>query len=74
MARTSISSNLEARLDSLKDSVRNLLDTSSRGASNLKNSALTGANKLGRPIKAHPIVSVAIALGAGYVVMRMIRR
>jgi ElaB/YqjD/DUF883 family membrane-anchored ribosome-binding protein len=74
MARTSISSDFDARLDSLKDSVKDLLDAGSERASNFKDSALTGANKVGGLIKAHPVAAVAIAFGVGYLVMRMIRR
>jgi len=75
MARTSsVSSELESRLDSLKDSVRELIDAGSERAANFKDTAMTNANKLGNVIKEHPIAAVAVAFGIGYIVMRMIRR
>ncbi len=76
MARTSasISSEFESRLDSLRDSVKELFDAGSERAANLKDTAMTGANKLGKVIKDHPIAAVAIAFGVGYIVMRMMRR
>ncbi len=75
MARTSsVASEFESRLDSLKDSVRELLDAGSERAASFKDTAMTNANKLGNVIKEHPIAAIAIAFGVGYVVMRMIRR
>jgi ElaB/YqjD/DUF883 family membrane-anchored ribosome-binding protein len=75
----------EDRLDSLKESMRNLVDMSGERATALKgrmfevkNSVVagskTGARKLGGMIKEHPILAIGVAFGIGYVVMRIVKR
>ena len=75
----------EARLDSIKESVRNLVDRGSDTAGSLKHRAVdvkdslvSGGSKaikrLGSLIKAHPIAAVAIGVGVGYLTIRVIRR
>jgi ElaB/YqjD/DUF883 family membrane-anchored ribosome-binding protein len=74
MARTHISSELDSRLDSLKDSVKDLLDAGSERASNAKDAAIAQVNNVGKLIKAHPFIAIAIAVGIGYISMRLLRR
>lgn len=75
----------ENRLDSLKESVRNLVDVGSERAEAIKSrmadvkdtvvsSSKSGINRMGSLIKEHPIVAIGIAFGIGYVAMRVLRR
>jgi len=75
---------LENRLDSLKDSVRNLVDAGGERAGQLKSKAIDAKDavfengevalrKAGSFIKEHPIVAIGIAFGIGYVAMRMLK-
>jgi ElaB/YqjD/DUF883 family membrane-anchored ribosome-binding protein len=75
---------LEARLDSLKDSVRNLVDAGGERAGQIKNRAIdvkdtvfenseVAFKKAGELIKDHPFVAIGIALGVGYIAVRLIR-
>ena len=75
----------EDRLDSLKDSVRNLVDVGSERAEAIKSrmadvkdtvvsSSKSGINRMGSLIKEHPIVAIGIAFGIGYLAMRVFRR
>jgi len=66
---------LEDQLDALKAGVRKLMDrvaTKPADAPPSRISTFTG--KATELIKAHPIAAVGIALGLGYVVMRIARR
>lgn len=65
---------LEERLDAFKDGVSKLIDrtigASVDGPSRVE--AVTG--KATEMIKAHPIAATALALGLGYLVVRLVRR
>jgi ElaB/YqjD/DUF883 family membrane-anchored ribosome-binding protein len=75
----------EDRLDSLKESMRNLVDMGGERANALKDrmsgvkdsvvaGSKTGARKLGGMIKDHPFIAIGVAFGVGYVVMRIVTR
>ena len=75
----------QGRFDSLKESVRNLVDASGERAGKLKNRAIdvkdkvvdnseVYLNKVGSLIKAHPIAAIGIAFGIGYIAVRLFRR
>jgi ElaB/YqjD/DUF883 family membrane-anchored ribosome-binding protein len=78
MARNGSTSSLEHRLDSLKESVRNLVDTGTSKLGGVKDTVVTtGRNSLERTgslIKEHPIIAIGIAFGIGYLAMRLLRR
>lgn len=76
---------VDRKIDSLKDSVRDLVDQGQEKVSaikdkvvDVKQQAVTkGSAYLDRTtdfIKANPIKAVAIAFGAGYIGMRLFRR
>lgn len=76
---------LETRLDSLKDSMRSLVDFGSETAGTIKTKAIDvkdvvvtnggkALRKTGSLIKDHPIIAVGIAFGVGYLVMRVMRK
>ncbi len=76
---------LENRFDSLKASVRDLVDAGGERAGQLKNKAIDvkdsvvenggiAIRKTGSFIKEHPIVAIGIAFGIGYLAMRLLRR
>jgi hypothetical protein len=82
--RTSDTDSLDSRMGTLKDSVREFVHTGQDKVSGLAGKAKqlsrdardTGAHALERTrevIKLHPIASVAIAFGVGYVAMRIMR-
>jgi ElaB/YqjD/DUF883 family membrane-anchored ribosome-binding protein len=77
--------NVDDKLDTLKDTVKGLVDQGAQKVDEIKtkvvevkDEAVTrGSAMLGRVtqmIKAHPLKSVAIAFGAGYIGMRLFRR
>jgi ElaB/YqjD/DUF883 family membrane-anchored ribosome-binding protein len=79
------SANLDTRLDSLKESVRNLVDAGGERAGQLKNRAIDAKDsivensgvairKVSDLVKEHPIASIAIAFGVGYIAIRMLRK
>jgi ElaB/YqjD/DUF883 family membrane-anchored ribosome-binding protein len=79
------SASFEDRLDSLKESMRNLVEVSGERASALKHrmgdvkdtvfaSSKTGVQKVGAFVKGHPIIAIGVAFGVGYLVMRIVRR
>jgi ElaB/YqjD/DUF883 family membrane-anchored ribosome-binding protein len=78
MARNGIAASMEDRLDSLKESVRSLVDFSSHKMSDVKDTMFatgrTGARRAGTLIKEHPIIAISIAFGLGYLAVRMLRR
>jgi ElaB/YqjD/DUF883 family membrane-anchored ribosome-binding protein len=76
---------LENRLDSLKDSVRNLVDAGGERAGQLKSKAIDAKDavfengevalrKAGSFIKEHPIAAIGVAFGIGYIAMRMFKK
>jgi ElaB/YqjD/DUF883 family membrane-anchored ribosome-binding protein len=73
-----MTASIESRLDSLKESVRNLVDAGSERMSDVKDTVVStgrsGLHRAGDLIKKHPIVAIGVAFGIGYVVIRILRR
>lgn len=81
----SMASTLDDKLDSLRDSMKGVVDQGAQRVDQLKSKLidvkdeavarggdlLTQATNL---IKAHPLKSIAIAFGAGFIGMRLLRR
>lgn len=76
---------LDTRLDSLKSSVRNLVDAGGERAGQLKGKAIDAKDaivenggvalkKSGELIKEHPIAAIGIAFGVGYIAMRLLKK
>jgi ElaB/YqjD/DUF883 family membrane-anchored ribosome-binding protein len=76
---------LDNKLDTLKESVRNLVDAGGERAGQIKTRAIdvkdtvvesggAALKKAGELIKAHPIAAIGIAFGVGYIAMRMFRK
>ena len=76
---------LENRFDSLKESVRNLVDAGGERAGQIKSKAIdvkdtvvenggAALRKTGSLIKEHPILAIGIAFGVGYIAMRMFKK
>jgi len=85
MQKNGSESTMENRFDSLKSSVRNLVDAGGERAGKIKNKAIdvkdsvvesggAALNRAGELIKEHPIVAVGIAFGVGYIVVRMLKK
>lgn len=85
MGTVNTSSSFEHRVNAVKDSLRQLVEQGSSRASHLKDRAIevehaaaagtrAAAQRAGTWIKAHPVMSAAIALSLGYAVVRMARR
>lgn len=85
MQKNGSASTMDSRLDSLKSSVRNLVDAGGERAGKLKDKAIdvkdavvengsAALNRAGALIKEHPIAAVGIAFGVGYIVVRMLRK
>ena len=74
MSKNQSVSTFEDRLDSLKESVRDLVDAGGERASAIRDSLVAGTKKTGSLIKEHPVIAIAIAFGVGYIAMRMMRR
>jgi ElaB/YqjD/DUF883 family membrane-anchored ribosome-binding protein len=85
MQKNGTTSELEGRLDSLKENVRNLVDAGSERAAQLKDRAVgakdtlvengeVALNRISALIKAHPIAAIGIAFSVGYVAIRMLRK
>lgn len=74
MNKNGIAASFEDRLDSLKESVRGLMDLSSAKLDDVKDYSRQGVSKLGGFIKAHPITALGIAFGIGFIAMRVMRR
>ena len=78
-------SSLEHRLDSLKESVRNLVDAGGERAGNFRSRAVDAKDAVverggvairhtGSLIKEHPIAAIAIAFGIGYIAVRLVKK
>ena len=67
-------STFEDRLDSLKDSVRDLVEAGGDRAGAIRDTVVKSTKKTGYLIKEHPVIAVAIAFGIGYIAMRVMRR
>lgn len=85
MQKNGSASALESRIDSLKESVRNLVDAGGEKAGQLKDRAIgakdtlvenggAALNRVGALIKEHPFVALGIAFSVGYVAIRMMRK
>lgn len=85
MQKNGSASTFEHRVDALKESLRNLVDTGSERAGVLKNKAIdvkdtvfeSGGKALDRTtslIKQHPIIALGVAFGVGYLAVRMMRK
>ena len=78
-------SSVENRFDSLKESVRHLVDAGGERAGQLKTRAIdvkdsvvengeVAIRKAGSLIKEHPIAAIGIAFGVGYIAVRLLRK
>ena len=74
MQKNTSVSTFEDRIDSLKESVRDLVDASGERAGAIRDAVVSGTKKTGSLIKQHPVIAIAIAFGVGYVAMRVLRR
>jgi ElaB/YqjD/DUF883 family membrane-anchored ribosome-binding protein len=73
---------LDNKLDTLKESVRNLVDAGHERADSLKSKAIdvkdqvlsngkAGIEKTSSLVKEHPLAAIGIAFGVGYITMRI---
>lgn len=85
MQKNGSASAIENRIDSLKESVRNLVDAGGERASHLKDRAIdakdvalengrAALDRVSSLVKEHPFAALAIAFGVGYVTIRMLRK
>lgn len=76
---------VESKIDSIKETVKGFVDQGSQQVDaikskvvDVKDQAFTRgsdlADRMAEMVKAHPLKSVAIAFGAGYLGMRLFRR
>lgn len=81
----SVTGTLDDKLDSLRDSMKGVVDQGAQRVDQLKSKLIDvkdeaisrGGDLLTRTtslIKAHPLKAIAIAFGAGYIGMRLFRR
>ena len=79
------SASLDSRIDSLKKSVRNLVDAGEERAGHIKDRAVgvkdsvfenseAAISRARVLIKEHPFAALGIALGVGYVAVRILRK
>ena len=74
MAKNGTMATFEDRLDSLKESMRNLVDYGSDIKDRVVDTSKTGISKMGSLIKDHPIIAIGVAFGLGYLTIRLLRR
>ena len=85
MQKNGTASALEAKIDSLKESVRNLVDAGGEKAGAIKDRAIDAKDtivenseaalkRVGQMIKDHPFIALGVAFGVGYVAIRMMRK
>jgi ElaB/YqjD/DUF883 family membrane-anchored ribosome-binding protein len=85
MQKNGTASELEGRLESLKENVKNLVDAGQERAAQLKDRAVgakdtlvengeVALNRISALIKAHPFAAIGIAFSVGYVAIRMLRK
>ena len=74
MNKNGIAATFEDKLDTLKESMRSLVDYGSDKAGVVKDYGARGVSSLGRMIKQHPIAALGIAFGIGFLAMRIMRR
>ena len=76
---------LEAKIDSLKESVRNLVDAGGEKAGQIKNRAIDAKDtivenseaafkRVTAMIKEHPFIAIGVAFGVDYFAIRMMRK
>jgi ElaB/YqjD/DUF883 family membrane-anchored ribosome-binding protein len=76
---------VEDKLDSIRDSVKGVVDRGAQKAEAIKNKVVEakdqalhrsseGLDRLAELVRAHPLKAVGIAFGLGYVGMRLFRR
>jgi len=84
MQKNGSASAIESRIDSLKESVRNLVDASSERADQMKSRAIdlkdsvvdngeVALQKAGSFIKEHPLAAIGGAFVIGYIAVRLIK-
>ena len=85
MQKNGTASALEAKIDSLKESVRNLVDAGGEKAGVIKDRAIDAKDtivenseaalkRMGQMIKDHPFIALGVAFGVGYFAIRMMRK
>jgi len=70
----SIASDLKSVADRFAAARAQLRDRASDATSHARSSVGALASRAGKAIQDHPIAAIGIAFGAGYLVMRLIRR
>ena len=77
--------NVEDKLDSIRDSVKGVVERGTQKAEAIKNKVVEakdqamnrgseGLDRLASMVRAHPLKAVGIAFAAGYIGMRLFRR
>jgi len=61
-------------VSNVKTAASSFKDIATEAKSHAASFAGSVATKTGRAIKAHPIVAIGVALGAGYLAVRLLRR
>ena len=85
MQKNGTASGTDHRFDSIKSSVRHLVDAGGERAGQLKNKAIDvkdavfengerAIDRAGHLIKAHPFAAIGVAFGFGYLVVRMLKK
>ncbi len=72
--KVDVTNELETRFDGLKDNVKHLVDGVPEKASAFRAQAMNSIEYIGAQIKKHPMAALGIAFGAGFLVMRLVRR
>ena len=85
MQKNGSASAIESRIDSLKQSMRNLVDAGGEKAGRLKDRAIgakdsvveegrAALDRIGALVKEHPFIALSVAFSVGYVAIRMLRK
>jgi ElaB/YqjD/DUF883 family membrane-anchored ribosome-binding protein len=85
MQKNGTASTTDNRFESLKSSVRHLVDAGGERAGQIKNKAIDvkdavfenggkALDRAGSLIKEHPFIAIGIAFGVGYFAVRMLRK
>jgi ElaB/YqjD/DUF883 family membrane-anchored ribosome-binding protein len=69
-----IASNLKSVIEQLSSAASSVKDRASDVTSHAMSGASSLGTRTGKAIQNHPIAAIAIALGAGYLVVRWMRR
>lgn len=70
----SIASELKSVADRLSSAAASLKDRAADAGSHARTTAGSLADRAGRTIQDHPIAAIGVAFGAGFLLMRLIRR